>query len=216
VDDYPGIGYLFVISSPEPFDYSSIVRRDQWDYRGIANGRLHSDPYAALSQLADRLAPRGDYDYDLTPYYVERRYAYPRFVCYDCHSYSPTPMEPLRRMPATRYRSSSTTIDLLSVPGVRRSCGGAGTPRPARATLRFSGCRWPGSVGQPGTHRSQSGSTEPVAAYRSGRRSVSRFPYPVVKLQHRTGRFRLRPRRTTGEPELRRRRPDDKTQGSDH
>jgi len=89
VDDYPGVGYLFAITSTEPFDYSSIERRDQWDYREIANGRIHGDPYVALTDLAERIAPGGGYDYDVTPYYVQRHYDYPRFVCYDCHTYAP-------------------------------------------------------------------------------------------------------------------------------
>lgn len=89
VDDYPGLGYLFAVASTEPFDYSSIVRRDQWDYRDIANGHIHGDPYVALSSLAERIAPGGKYDYDVTPYYVQKHYDYPRFVCYDCHTYAP-------------------------------------------------------------------------------------------------------------------------------
>ena len=89
VDDYPGLGYLFAVASTEPFDYSSIVRRDQWDYRDIANGHIHGDPYVALTDLAERIAPGGRYDYDVTPYYVQKRYDYPRFVCYDCHTYAP-------------------------------------------------------------------------------------------------------------------------------
>lgn len=89
VDDYPGLGYLFAVASTEPFDYSSIVRRDQWDYRDIANGHIHGDPYVALTDLAERIAPGGRYDYDVTPYYVQKHYDYPRFVCYDCHTYAP-------------------------------------------------------------------------------------------------------------------------------
>jgi hypothetical protein len=89
IDDYPGVGYLVAITSPEPFDYSSIVRRDQWDYRETATGRIHGDPYVALTALADRISPNAPYDYDVTPYYVERHYDYPRFVCYDCHSNVP-------------------------------------------------------------------------------------------------------------------------------
>lgn len=89
VDDYPGLGYLFAVASTEPFDYSSIVRRDQWDYRDVANGHIHGDPYVALTDLAERIAPGGKYDYDVTPYYVQKHYDYPRFVCYDCHTYAP-------------------------------------------------------------------------------------------------------------------------------
>jgi hypothetical protein len=88
VDDYPGVGYVFAVTSAEPFDYSSLVRGDEWDYREIANGRIHGDPYVAISDLAGQISPDAAYDYDVTPYYVEHHYDYPRFVCYDCHTYT--------------------------------------------------------------------------------------------------------------------------------
>ncbi len=88
VDDDPGIGYLLAVSSAEPFDFDDLARRDHWDYRAIEGGRISGDPYVALADLAARIAPRGDYDYDISPYYVERHYDYPRFVCYDCHAYA--------------------------------------------------------------------------------------------------------------------------------
>ncbi|MBA3319269.1 MAG: DUF4384 domain-containing protein [Gemmatimonadales bacterium] len=88
VDDYPGVGYLFAIASAHPFDFEDIARGDYWDYRLIEGGRIRGDPYVVLTDLAARIAPGGDYDYDISPYYVERRYDYPRFVCYDCHAYA--------------------------------------------------------------------------------------------------------------------------------
>ncbi len=88
VDDYPGVGYLFAISSSSPFDYTDITRGDYWDYRLIDAGRLQGDPYVLLTRLAARITPGEAFDYDIVPYYVERRYEYPRFVCYDCHAYA--------------------------------------------------------------------------------------------------------------------------------
>ena len=87
VDDYPGVGYLFAIVSPEPFVYDQIETGDHWDYRAIADVR--GDPYVALTDLAGRIVAPGDsnWDYDVVPYYVERHYDYPRFLCYDCHQY---------------------------------------------------------------------------------------------------------------------------------
>ena len=41
-----------------------------------------------LTDLAERITRDDDYDYDIVPYYVDRRYDYPRFVCYDCHAYA--------------------------------------------------------------------------------------------------------------------------------
>ena len=88
VDDYPGIGYLFAVASPDPLDFADITRGDYWDYRLIDGGRIQGDPYVRLTDLAARMVPSEDYDYDVVPYYVERHYDYPRFVCYDCHAYA--------------------------------------------------------------------------------------------------------------------------------
>ena len=91
VDDYPGVGYLFGIASADPFDYDAIETAEHWDYRLIADdGRVRGDPYVALTDLAERLVPAGytDWDYDVVPYYVQQHYQYPRFLCYDCHTYA--------------------------------------------------------------------------------------------------------------------------------
>ena len=104
VDDSPGVGYLFAIASPEPFDYDPIARGDYWDYRLIDGGRIQRDPYVVLTDLAERIAPGADYDYDVIPYYVERHYDYPRFLCYDCHAYaSYDQWDPYRRS-CSRFR----------------------------------------------------------------------------------------------------------------
>lgn len=90
IDDYPGVGYIFAVAAADPFDYDGVTSRDDWDYHVIADGRVRGDPYVALTDLAQRIVPQGyaDWDYDIVPYYVERRYDYPRFLCYDCHSYT--------------------------------------------------------------------------------------------------------------------------------
>jgi hypothetical protein len=88
VDDYAGVGYVFAIASTDPFSYDDIIRGDHWDYRAVSDGRVRGDPYVAVSDLADRIAREGDYDYDVASYDVERHYDYPRFVCYDCHAYT--------------------------------------------------------------------------------------------------------------------------------
>jgi uncharacterized protein DUF4384 len=90
VDDYPGVGYIFAVASPDPFDYNAITSGDHWDYRVVSDGRVRGDPYVALTDLAQRIVPENDndWDYDLVPYYVEQHYDYPRFLCYDCHSYA--------------------------------------------------------------------------------------------------------------------------------
>ncbi|UCG86610.1 MAG: DUF4384 domain-containing protein [Gemmatimonadota bacterium] len=91
IDDYPGTGYLFAVSSRVPFDYGLFVDGDRWDYRNIAYyGRVTGDPYVALMDLIDHMVPPAGYDeytYDVYPYHVDDRYDYPRFLCYDCHAY---------------------------------------------------------------------------------------------------------------------------------
>ncbi|HLB81730.1 MAG TPA: DUF4384 domain-containing protein [Gemmatimonadales bacterium] len=89
VDDYPGVGYIFAVAAGDAFAYDALESNDHWDYRAIADGRVHGDPYVAVTELARRIVPDGygDWDYDLAPYYVQRHYDYPRFLCYDCHSY---------------------------------------------------------------------------------------------------------------------------------
>src|SRR5437660_6343951 len=94
VDDYPGEGYIFAVASADPFNYTALVREDHWDYRAIAaGGRVTGDPYISLTDLVDRIIPPNytEYSYDVLPYYVEQRYQYPRFLCYDCHSYASYP-----------------------------------------------------------------------------------------------------------------------------
>jgi hypothetical protein len=104
VDDDPGMGYLFAVASAEPLDFRFITRGDSWDFRLIDGGRIQGDPYVRLTDLAARLAPDGDYDYDITPYYVDRRYDYPRFVCYDCNAYASYREWDPYRAACTRYR----------------------------------------------------------------------------------------------------------------
>jgi Domain of unknown function (DUF4384) len=89
IDDYPGVGYVFGIAAADPFVYDRLESNDHWDYRTIADGRVRGDPYVALTDLAQRIVPDGydDWDYDIVPYYVQQHYDYPRFLCYDCHSY---------------------------------------------------------------------------------------------------------------------------------
>jgi uncharacterized protein DUF4384 len=106
VDDYPGVGYIFAVSSADPFVYDALETGDHWDYRVVADGRVRGDPYVALTELARRILPAdyGDWDYDLTPYYVERHYDYPRFLCYDCHADVSYPLWPVYDYSCVRFR----------------------------------------------------------------------------------------------------------------
>lgn len=89
VDDDPGVGYMFGVASAEPFAYDPFTTSNHWDLQLVSDGRVHGDPYEALEELVQRIIPPGysDYDTHLLPYDVERHYDYPRFLCYDCHSY---------------------------------------------------------------------------------------------------------------------------------
>ena len=91
VDDDPGVGYIFGVASVAPFDYREIASNGRWDLRSISDGRIHGDPRSAMEELVQTLLPSGygDFDTHLLPYYVDRRYDYPRFVCYDCHAHTP-------------------------------------------------------------------------------------------------------------------------------
>jgi len=91
VNDDPGMGYLFAVASDEPFDYHALLDGEGWDVRLASGGRVHGDPQQMLEEMVVQTLPPGftDFDTHLIPYYVERRYDYPRFVCYDCHAYTP-------------------------------------------------------------------------------------------------------------------------------
>src|SRR5690349_8547522 len=106
IDDYPGEGYVFAVTAADPFVYDAVESGDHWDYRVIADGRIRGDPYVALTDLAQRIMPDGysDWDYDLVPYYVQQRYDYPRFLCYDCHTYVGYPFWIPYDYTCTRFR----------------------------------------------------------------------------------------------------------------
>jgi hypothetical protein len=88
VDDDPGVGYIFAVASDDPFIYDQVASADHWDLHVMADGRIRGDPYSSLEELVQYMVPEGyvDFDTHLLPYYVEHRYDYPRFVCYDCHA----------------------------------------------------------------------------------------------------------------------------------
>ena len=91
VDDYPGVGYIFAVASTDPFNYHPILNGGRWDLHVVSDGRIHGDPRSEMEEIAVQLmeSDYADFDTHLLPYYVEQRYDYPRFVCYDCHTYTP-------------------------------------------------------------------------------------------------------------------------------
>jgi hypothetical protein len=82
-----GIGYFYVIASPEPLDYSHFRGRGGglWDW-SYAGRRVTGDPFWALEELTRLLvAGRGyaPYAADYYTYYVGGRHRYPAYACAD-------------------------------------------------------------------------------------------------------------------------------------
>lgn len=246
VDDDPGMGYLFAVAAAEPFDFGDITRGDYWDYRLIDGGRIQGDPYVALTDLAARIAPDGDYAYDIAPYYVEHHYDYPRFVCYDCHAYASYEEWNPYSQTCTRYRvvirddpryypyrygGRNVVADRPAHPGPRYVFRDADPRRPAVSredlerrrtrgdnldrTSQDVGGR--GAVPAPGLsafrHREpvQDSEVAPPRPPTDDRRRVDRRREPERGDSAPAAPRGLRPAtgapQSTGEPELRRRRP---------
>ncbi|HET6577239.1 MAG TPA: DUF4384 domain-containing protein [Gemmatimonadales bacterium] len=201
VDDDPGVGYVFALAADRPFDFGAITRGDAWDYRLIDGGRIQGDPYVALTELAARLSPAGGYDYDIAPYYVGRHYDYPRFVCYDCHAYAGFDEWNPYDAACTRYRV--VVRDAPRYYPYRYGGTDVVADRPAhpgpRFTFRDTGRRDPADLG-----RGRGAVPRPRPP--SARQDSARTPP-----ERRQAPERVRPAadapRSTGEPELRRRRP---------
>jgi Domain of unknown function (DUF4384) len=228
VDDDPGVGYLFAVGSPRPFDYTDLARGDYWDYRLIDDGRIEGDPYVALTALADRISPDRDYDYDLAPYYVDRRYAYPRFACYDCHSYASYDEWDPYGAECARYRLE--IYDDPSYYPYRYNRGrNVVADRPARAAPRFvfreadptrpyiTRRRGRPPEGESGRPAGVGDRVLPAPAAGLTRRRAPAADSAPGGFTRRRGTFdgviprglapSQRPPRSTGEPELRRRKP---------
>jgi hypothetical protein len=94
VDEDPGVGYFFLVASPEPFDFTSFrySRLDRgWDVSLVAR-EVYRDPYVAMDEYVAALIPDWQdvpYALDFVTYNVDRPYEYPRFLCYDCHGFRP-------------------------------------------------------------------------------------------------------------------------------
>ena len=94
VDDRPGVGYFFVVTSPTPFDLSDFRYSNYdggWDLSAVGS-TVYSDPYVAMDDYVARLVPDWEYlDYglDFVSYSVGGAHEYPRFLCYQCHGFRP-------------------------------------------------------------------------------------------------------------------------------
>jgi len=94
VADDPGMGYFFIVASPEPFDFRDFGYSHfagGWDLSHVGR-QVYGDPYLAMDDYVAVLVPDWEYvgyGLDFTSYHVERHYDYPRFLCYDCHGFQP-------------------------------------------------------------------------------------------------------------------------------
>lgn len=92
VDEYPGKGYFFLVASSQPLDfddygYSSYDHA--WNLSEVGQS-VYTDPYVAMDDHVTHLIPDWQsipYALDFTSYDVGSAYAYPRFMCYQCHGY---------------------------------------------------------------------------------------------------------------------------------
>jgi hypothetical protein len=93
VNEDPGVGYFFMVASPEPLDFSAFPFDPDrgWDLDAV--GRVvYEDPYVAIDDYVAQLVPDWEavpYALDFVTYNVGDTYTYPRFLCYDCHEARP-------------------------------------------------------------------------------------------------------------------------------
>jgi hypothetical protein len=91
VDEDPGVGYFFMVASPEPLDLSLLGFDDEtgWDLSQVG-ATVYEDPYVAIDDYVATIVPDWEsvpYGLDFLTYNVGDTHEYPRFLCYDCHSY---------------------------------------------------------------------------------------------------------------------------------
>lgn len=85
VRGHSGIGYLYMIASDRPLDFSYFGGRysRSWDW-SYAGRNVMGDPYLALEQITRMLVPNwdyGGYSVDYYSYHVDRRHRYPTYAC---------------------------------------------------------------------------------------------------------------------------------------
>ena len=94
VNEDPGVGYFFILASPEPFDFRDFRYSHYaggWDLSQVGR-QVYGDPYLAMDDYVAALIPEWEYlgyGLDFTSYHVERHHDYPRFLCFDCLVFQP-------------------------------------------------------------------------------------------------------------------------------
>jgi Domain of unknown function (DUF4384) len=153
VSDDPGVGYFFMVASPYPMDFSAF-RYDAssgWDLSSVANV-VYQDPYVAIDDYVAKLIPGWEqvpYALDFLTYNVGQTYAYPRFLCYDCHEARPFASWDPYNYPCTTYRVVIWDDPYFS-PSYRYSGRRVVVARPVVAAPRYSlATRVPGDGWRP-------------------------------------------------------------------
>ncbi len=90
VADDPGVGYMFLVASPVPFDFSQFAFYPDfgWDLSSVATA-VYDDPFLAMDDFIAAILPdwrEVGYALDFVTYHVDEPRSYPRFLCYDCHT----------------------------------------------------------------------------------------------------------------------------------
>ena len=94
VDEDEGKGYLFVVASPAPLDFSGFAYsryEGGWDLGAVSQAG-YRDPFLMMDDVIAALIPQWgveEYALDFVAYDIDRPRDYPRFLCYGCHGFRP-------------------------------------------------------------------------------------------------------------------------------
>lgn len=93
VDEDEGKGYLFMIASPAPLDFSGFAYsryEGGWNLAPLGES-AYRDPFLMMDDMVATLVPDGEREYalDFVAYDIDRPHDYPRFLCYQCHGFRP-------------------------------------------------------------------------------------------------------------------------------
>ncbi len=94
VDEDEGKGYLFIVASGEPLDFSRMAYSRYgggWNLGAMAQA-AYRDPFLMMDDVVAALTAErggGDYAVDFVAYDIDGPHDYPRFLCYQCHGFMP-------------------------------------------------------------------------------------------------------------------------------
>ena len=93
VEEDEGKGYLFVVASAAPLDFSGFAYsryEGGWNLAALAQA-AYRDPFLMMDDVVATLIPEetAEYALDFVAYDIDRPHDYPRFLCYQCHGFRP-------------------------------------------------------------------------------------------------------------------------------